>query len=133
MPQYGLLAFILKMFPFNNVLLIALSWIAFLFKKLLFSISTLSLFCFKKYNIGNITLDHLTSVWTLPAADTSKAEIVIPFHSTCQTLTFKSVSLTLKKKNSSQQTNVENGNLVLKSVLLQKIHCYPPLIIRFMM
>ena len=74
----------------------------------------------KKYNIGNITLDHLTSVWTLPAADTSKAEIVIPFHSTCQTLTFKSVSLTLKKKNSSQQTNVENGNLVLKSVLLQK-------------
>ena len=74
----------------------------------------------KKYNIGHITLDNLTGEWSLPAADTSKAETVIPILSSCQTLTFKNVSLTLKKKNSSQQTKVENGNLVLKNVILQK-------------
>ncbi len=74
----------------------------------------------KKYNVGQITLDHLTGEWSLPPKDTTKSESVFPFHSLCRTIIFKNVNLTLKKKDSSQETILENGNLTLKHVLVEK-------------
>ncbi len=74
----------------------------------------------KNYNIGNITLDHFTGRWTLPADDTSKLKAVFPFHLSCQTLSFKDVSLALKKRNSSRETTLENGNVRLKNVVVEK-------------
>lgn len=82
--------------------------------------SLLSFLFQKKYKTGHITLNHLVGEWTLPTVDTSKAETIFPFQILCQKLSFKNVSLTLKKKDSSQETTIENGNTVLKNVLLKK-------------
>ena len=73
-----------------------------------------------KYNVGHITLDQLDGQWALLADDSLKVEIAIPFPFSCKTLTLKNIALVLKQEGTSQETNLNGGNFILKNVLLEK-------------
>jgi len=78
-------------------------------------------FLFKnKYNIGHITIDQMDGEWSMLADDSLKVKIAVPFPFACQTLLLKDISLILKKGGSSQVTNLQNGNFILKNVVLEK-------------
>lgn len=83
-------------------------------------IGLISLLFRKTYSIGHLTLHHPTGAWSLPSDDDAGSETNIPFNAFFHTITLNNVSLHLRKEGSDMATTLENGNMIIKDVVLHK-------------